>query len=70
MACLAFWGCGFADEIPWASVLVVSSRFAFLFVSIHSPFHFHHMTSDISTGSFTLPGEAGFEQLTLRLAKK
>ncbi|MDR2674240.1 MAG: 1,3-beta-galactosyl-N-acetylhexosamine phosphorylase [Opitutaceae bacterium] len=28
------------------------------------------MTSDISTGSFTLPGEAGFEQLTLRLAKK
>jgi hypothetical protein len=24
----------------------------------------------VSTGSFTLPGEAVFEQLTLRLAKK
>ena len=25
---------------------------------------------DLTHGDFTLPGEAGFEQLTLRLAKK
>ncbi len=28
------------------------------------------MASSLSSGDFTLPGEAGFEQLTLRLAKK
>ena len=27
-------------------------------------------TPDLSQGDFTLPGEAGYEQLTLRLAKK